>query len=63
MKQKFYEFSRELQMETFQNVGRVMDWRNYISPAVKKAWENLPVETKVVLYMNAQAEADKEEWD
>lgn len=48
---------------SFEIVGHYHDWRNYISETAKKYWDELPKETRSLLYEQAEKQADMEEWE
>jgi hypothetical protein len=43
--------------------SRVHDWRNYLSEAVVEQWPDLSLETRLVAFAMASAQAHAEEWD
>ena len=43
--------------------SRVHDWRNYISDEVKRLWDGFSIPQRAALVRQAQAIADREEWD
>lgn len=45
------------------NARRVHDWRNHVPEFVKKQWECLTVETRVVTFWIASESASDEDWD
>ncbi len=46
--------------QNWDNVGRIMDWRNYVS---EKYWDAASPERRAVLWLGAQVDVGKEEWD
>lgn len=47
----------------FEDAGKIHDWRNYVPRKIKKVWDLLDNEARVVAFYLAQLEADREEWD
>ena len=47
----------------WERVGRVHDWRNYISEILQDNWDSLSEETRLVAYSMAGEQASSEEWD
>jgi hypothetical protein len=47
----------------FDRVDPVHNWRNYVPDAYKRRWGELPYETKVAVYVMAEIQAHREEWD
>lgn len=43
--------------------GKVHDWRNYIPEPVMKRWRELSCETKMVAACMAEVQAKREEWE
>ena len=43
--------------------GRVHDWRNHVSEYLIEFWGALSQETKVVIYLEAERNASREEWE
>lgn len=43
--------------------GKVHDWRNYISQAVRDMWHTFTPSQRVALAENAEEIAGQEEWD
>lgn len=43
--------------------GRVHDWRNYVPEDLQCLWPELAMETKLVIFLMAEAQANGEEWD
>lgn len=43
--------------------GRVHDWRNYISAPLRVLWDDLPMAVRGLLYIDAEHQANNEEWD
>lgn len=44
-------------------IGRVHDWRNYVTYIAFELWHELPLSTKLLLFMEAEARASMEHWD
>lgn len=45
------------------NIGRVHDWRNYISQELAQIWQTLTDEQKILIAQNADEQASNEDWD
>lgn len=43
--------------------GRVHDWRNHVSAVVREVWNGLPIEARLVAYIDACSDANSEEWE
>lgn len=41
----------------------IHDWRRYISPDMRDSWQEFTDYQKQIIYENAQAIADGEEWE
>jgi hypothetical protein len=44
-------------------VGRVHDWRNYLTETVADEWASLSLESRLIAFISAAASAHAEEWD
>ncbi len=53
----------QLRAETFQDIGKAHDWRNHIGEDLAGIWDTFTDAQRAVLYRDAQARADNEEWD
>lgn len=42
---------------------KVHDWRNYVGDCVKSIWNTLSIETRAAIALDADKQADNEEWD
>lgn len=58
-----HEAMRDIDYPKWEDAGRVCDWRNYVPDLVRKAWDHLPVETRLIVYCMAEQRASAEEWD
>lgn len=47
----------------FDKVGRVHNWRNYVPDAVKSRWPDLSEDAKLITYIIAEVQANREDWD
>lgn len=47
----------------WENIGRVHDWRNYISTQLRGIWSELSLDARIVAYYIAEEIAGQEEWD
>jgi len=47
----------------FENIGKVHDWRKYVSKLYQREWCNLTYREKVIIYCEAEYHASREEWD
>jgi len=47
----------------FEKKSRVHDWRNYIDTYFQERWHSLPIETRLILFINAERRADSEQWE
>lgn len=47
----------------WKNLGRVHEWKNYISSEVQNIWHSFNVEQKATLALQAQEQASNEDWD
>ena len=45
------------------DAGRVHDWRNHVSGALRGLWSELSVESRLVEFLSASAAAAGEDWD
>ncbi len=48
---------------SFEEIGVVHDWRNYIPEAVQKRWSELDRTTRLLLFVVAETQARAEDWD
>lgn len=48
---------------TWDDVGKVHDWRNYVPDGMRKDWQEMDYETRIAVYVMAEARADTEAWD
>lgn len=55
-----YKFNQD---ESFENISKVHDWRNYIPDEIKEIWNDLTLREKQLLFIMAEQQADKEEWE
>lgn len=53
----------EYDEDEFENIGRVHDWRNYISEDMIAIWHTFTDEQRKVIYENAEQIAFHEDWD
>ena len=53
----------ELAKADFENRGKIHEWKNYVSELYVKEWHNLTYRERVIIYCEAQKQADREEWD
>lgn len=44
-------------------VGRIHDWRNYVSPEIQQLWETMDLQVRRLIYIMADQTAGNEEWD
>ena len=42
---------------------KVHDWRNHVIDSIRNNWKELSFETRLVVYVIAEGEADREEWE
>lgn len=42
---------------------RIHDWRNYVGEHVAAMWAKLPLDVRFAISLDAQALADKEDWE
>lgn len=47
----------------FNKARKMHDWRNYIPDEVRAVWKELSVETRVMLFLTAERQANFENWD
>ncbi len=47
----------------FKNKSRVHEWKNYVQDFYVKNWQDLTYRERVIIYCEAEYQADKEEWD
>lgn len=47
----------------FENAGRVHDWRNYVPALLQEHWNELSVDSRLIVYAMAEDRASAEEWD
>lgn len=47
----------------FKNKSKVHDWRNYVPFDWQKNWEQLTERERKIIFVMAEIQADKEEWD
>lgn len=52
-----------LEAPAWETKDRVHNWRNYIPDTFRTHWAALHPETRLALYVMAQAQASNEEWD
>lgn len=57
------EFLEEVAVVTWNDIGRVHDWRNYVPMKLQGIFHKLSFEARVVIYITAEAQADQEDWD
>lgn len=53
----------DLDNPQWDSAGRVHDWRNYIGKRTRALWPALTMTVRVALALDAQEQADGEEWD
>jgi hypothetical protein len=61
-----WEYKRpfaEILEDNFTDNGRIHNWRNYVDAWLKEHWLELDRETRLVIFLMAYKEADKEYWD
>lgn len=54
---------RDFENPDWDAAGRVHDWRNYISDDVRAIWHTFTLEQRRLLAEQADAFADREEWE
>ena len=47
----------------FDKARKCHDWRNYIPDEVRDAWSEMTVESRVMVYILAEKQANAEDWD
>lgn len=47
----------------FDKARKCHDWRNYIPDEVREAWPQMTVESRVMVYILAEKQANAENWD
>uniref|UniRef100_A0AB39CDG8 RecX-like filament modulator n=1 Tax=Pseudomonas phage RVTF4 TaxID=3236931 RepID=A0AB39CDG8_9VIRU len=47
----------------WEKVGRIHDWRNYVSDEFKRIWDTLDIQVRRLVYLSADQQASNEEWD
>ena len=47
----------------FEKAVKVHDWRNYIDPEIQAIWSSLLIQARIALYISAETQAEREEWD
>ncbi len=55
--------SLDLDNPKFEEANKVHDWRNYVPDVVADQWEYLSEETKKVVFIMADAQAQNEVWE
>lgn len=55
--------SLDLDNPKFEEANKVHDWRNYVPDVVADQWEYLSEETKKVVFIMADAQAQSEVWE
>lgn len=53
----------ELSNPNWEQKSRCHNWRTYVPEEVRKEWDNLDLEFRAGIYLLAQCEAEREEWD
>ena len=56
-------FERQALDGDFSDIGRVHDWRNYISDEVREMWGTFSSAQKLALFRQADQCADRENWE
>ncbi len=47
----------------FNKTRKCHDWRNYIPDELRDAWKEMSYEARIVAYLVAKPQADREDWD
>lgn len=47
----------------WENTQRIHDWRNYIPQEIRKLWDSLSEDSKMMAYYIAEEVATKEDWE
>ncbi len=53
----------EIESPDWEAGGRVHNWRNHVDNAVISVWLHLPLEAKLVAYIEACKASSNEEWE
>jgi hypothetical protein len=48
---------------SFDNIGKVHDWRNYVLQEIRNEWHNLTIRERWIIYTICLSISDNEEWD
>lgn len=54
---------KEISEPKWEKCGRVHDWRNYIPEFVQKDWKYLTLNSRAILFVIAEDQANREDWD
>lgn len=47
----------------FNKTRKCHDWRNYIPNELREVWKDMSYEARIVAYLVAKPQADREDWD
>lgn len=47
----------------FEKEDRIHNWRNYVPEYLKALWSKLSLDQRLIIYVMAERQASKEEWD
>lgn len=47
----------------WEDKGRIHNWRNYVDGDMKELWDSLSEETRLLILVQAEHQASREEWD
>jgi hypothetical protein len=47
----------------FNKTRKCHDWRNYIPESVQELWKDMSSEARIIAYLVAKPQADRENWD
>jgi len=61
--EKIYLYKDDLAVDTFDRATRIQDWRNYVQSDLRELWPTLTQRERRIIAIQAQAQADAEEWD
>lgn len=53
----------DLNEPNFDKANKVHDWRNHVTSDFIDIWDNLSLREKQIIYIMAEQQANKEEWD
>jgi hypothetical protein len=59
----FQRFIGYLENPDFENRGRVHDWRNYVPELLFSRWALLPLTIRAILWLDAESQSSREEWE